>query len=118
LGGLNLYRLAWNDPLDRTDPEGLDPMDKFGKLDDAGKDAACYAKKHPLRINGEHSEQAAAIFQDKDGKFYYNYPQHGDSDLPGKSSPDYKLKSDDDKLAGHFHDHIFKRRRGFFQQKG
>jgi hypothetical protein len=106
-GGVNLFRFAHNDPHGWEDAFGLDPMiDAFPSADAAAIDAACYLKKHPLNVGGESYEQAAAIFN-QNSQYYYNYPQHGKSDIRGKSDPDLKTKRDDqDKLAGTIHNHI------------
>jgi RHS repeat-associated protein len=105
---LSLYTAIANTPLRMIDAFGLDPYQSFPDPDSAGKDAACYIKKHPLIIKGEHFEQAAAMFEDKDRKCYYNIPQHGKSVFPGISDADFSSQSKKDpkdKLVGHIHDH-------------
>ena len=104
---LSLYTAVGNNPVSMIDTFGLDPFQLFPDPDAAAKDAACYIKKHRLEIKDEHFEQSAAIFKGKDGKYYYNFPQHGKSVFPAVSDADYDFKKDPkDTLAGHIHDHV------------
>ena len=107
-GGLNLYGYVGNNPINAIDKFGLSPCSPdYPTADAAAKDAAQWIKDHPLvSKSGEVYEQAALIFV-HDGKFYYNWPQHGDDPRSGNSTPDPKSVFNGDKGAvGLIHSHI------------
>lgn len=84
LGGVNLYSMVGNDPMDRIDLFGLAPGDSFPTMDDAAKDACNYI--HP-KTKKDKVEYAGWITQKGEKSFTYSEPSKGtkdSSDVPGR----------------------------------
>jgi hypothetical protein len=104
---LSSFLAMGNDLIGSIDPFGLDPYDKFPDLDSAAKDAACYIRKNPYKIDGTQYERGSVLFRGADGKYYYNTPWHGKNSLPGTCDFDFKdKKKDEDTVEGTIHEHL------------
>jgi RHS repeat-associated protein len=70
-GDYNLFRYCHNDPLDLTDPMGLDPGDPFTSRDDAANDATRFINPTSIRENAEYG---FVLYRGADGSFYSSKP--------------------------------------------
>jgi RHS repeat-associated protein len=101
-GDYNLYRYCKNDPLDKTDPMGLDPGDPFPTALAAGQDAVRFTNPTSIRQNLEYG----GFIYKLDGKYYAQQAQHLEEREGGATKgtlhgplPPHST------VAGNYHDH-------------
>jgi RHS repeat-associated protein len=97
-GDYNLFRYCHNDPLDLTDPMGLDFGDPFSSADTAARDFNRIYNPQSIRNNREFG---AMIYKDSSGKYSYSRPKEGTSHDARVRTPIPK----DTKSVGDVHSH-------------
>jgi RHS repeat-associated protein len=70
-GGINLYGYVGGDPVNRSDPSGLKPGDKYKSLNACGKQAIRDINPKSIR---EDREYAGFIYKNRDGSYSYTAP--------------------------------------------
>ncbi len=73
-GGIGLYGYVSNDPVNWTDPSGLDPGDSFPSAGEAAGDAINYINPTSIRRNLEYGGH---IIQNSDGTYSATLPLQG-----------------------------------------
>jgi RHS repeat-associated protein len=99
---LNLFRYCENDPLDWTDPMGLDPGDPFPTALAAGQDAVRFTNPTSIRQNQEYGGYLYKL----DGQYYAQQPQRiVEREKSATSVSLHGPLPPHSELAGAYHDH-------------
>src|SRR5205085_11756252 len=96
-GDYNLYRYCHNDPVNKSDPMGLDPGDPFSSAVDAVRDLHSFINPTSIRQNLEYGSTIYKL----DGKYFATTPARGTADHSYARNP----TPDGAKTVGDYHTH-------------
>jgi RHS repeat-associated protein len=103
-GDYNIYRYCHNDPVNKSDPMGLDPGDPFTTIEGAVRDVHSFI--NPTSIS-QNREYGSVIYQGANGKFYASTPFTNNSEGHVKvgGPTDNSRVPDGGHRAGDYHTH-------------